>query len=580
MRRIWPWLLALLSGACMALTFPPFEVDGLAWFALAPLSTAVWLGPTDGKLRWLRLLGLGYATGLVFFLMAFSWLIEVTGPGWFVLCLYLALYPAIWALFAGTVGRPHEDGSERSIWTHSFNNLRLASRCAAAWVGLEWVRGTLFSGFGWNQLGVSQWQNVSIIQISDFAGIGGITFLIVLVNLIVVMTMKRFSLEVGRGILRPHYDFTITLALVAAAFLYGVHRFQEDPGVEVPLGVAAVQANIPQDQKWNPEFERRIVETYRRLTDQAIAFQPDLLIWPEAAMPFPLLQNEGMQNEASRILARLKGDFLLGTLNMPVSGEFNAAVLLDSAGNYDIYHKIHLVPFGEYVPLRDSFPLFAWIVGNQVPSDFDAGTEPVVMRSNPRSIRVVALADLLTPEVRLFPTLPPLYAWASVIHQADLGEKFDGVTILVQRDPVNLAPLICFEDTVGELVREFSGRGAELLVTLTNDGWFRESAGSRQHLANAVLSAASTKLPLVRAANTGVTCFVDRLGRVRQQLESPDGSTFIEGVLLGQIAVPVQPAKTLYTRIGDLFSIACLFAALLSIRTFLVAAPRRGLSEN
>lgn len=556
MKHLWPWLLALLSGVGMALAFPPFDFEGIAWFAFGPLAAAVWFSPTSGRRRVWRLLGLGYVCGLAFYLIVFSWLIEVTGPGWFMLCLYLAMYPAIWALFAGTVGRPRETGTDRSIWTHSFNNLRLSARCAAAWVGLEWVRGTLFTGFGWNQLGVSQWRNVSIIQVADFAGVGGVTFLVVLVNLIIVVTLKRFSLEAGRGKLRPHYDFTLTLGLLAAAFLYGVGKFREEPGAQVPFKVAAVQANIPQYQKWDAEFETHIVETYRRLTDTAVAFQPDLLVWPEAAMPYPLMQHTDAQQEAERILKDLQAGFLLGTLNRPPSGDFNAAVLLDSGGHYEIYHKMHLVPFGEYVPFRETFPLFAWVVGDQVPSDFLAGDEPIVMNAVPRPVPMAVDFPPLFRVSHLFPALKS------------------------ERDPVRIAPLICFEDTVGEVVRKFSGRGAELLVTLTNDGWFRESAGSRQHLSNAIFSAVQTNLPLVRAANTGVTCFVDRHGRVTHQLESESGSTFIEGVLFGGISVPVQPRPTFYTLYGDLFSIACFFAALLSIRLYLIAAPRPGLSEN
>ncbi len=556
MKHLWPWLLALVSGVCMAVTFPPFEFDGLAWFALAPLAAAVWFSPDTGRLRWLRLLGLGYTCGLAFFLIVFFWITEVTLPGWLLLGMYLAIYPALWALFAGTVGRPRETGGDLSVWTNSFNNLRLACRCAAAWVGLEWVRGTLFTGFGWNQLGVSQWQNVSIIQIADFAGVGGVTFLIVLMNLIVVMTVKRFSLEAGRGRLRPHYDFTITLALVALAFLYGTSKFRESDDGQVPLRVAAVQANIPQYQKWDAEFEQHIVETYRRLTDNAIALQPDLLVWPEAATPFPLMQHEGVQREVAGILEQLKAGFLLGTLNRLAVGDFNAAVLLHANGQYQVYHKMHLVPFGEYVPLRDVFPLFAWAVGDQVPSDFDAGEEPVVMETKPRPVPMTV-------------DFPPFPKWSALFPE-----------LKAERDPVRLAPLICFEDTVGEVVRQFSGRGAQLLVTLTNDGWFRESAGSRQHLSNAIFSAVMTKLPLVRAANTGVTCFIDARGRVLQQLQSEKGSTFIEGVLFGEISVPASPRRTFYTTYGDLFSIACLIAALLSIRTCWLEPLRRHTTEN
>ncbi len=142
------------------------------------------------------------------------------------------------------------------------------------------------------------------------------------------------------------------------------------------------------------------------------------------------------------------------------------------------------------------------------------------------------------------------------------------------KKPFRVAPLICFEDTVGELSRQFAKGGAELLVTITNDGWFRRSAGSRQHLANAVFRCAETKLPLVRAANTGVTCVVDPFGHVSQILENAKGSTFTEGVLFAKVPITLQPAKTLYARYGDIFALACLVAAVLSLRSVIFTPPR------
>jgi apolipoprotein N-acyltransferase len=231
-----------------------------------------------------------------------------------------------------------------------------------------------------------------------------------------------------------------------------------------------------------------------------------------------------MEREVVGALGQLKGgDFLFGSVRYFLGNAFNSAVLLDVRGGVQVYDKIHLVPFGEYVPFRHSFPLFAWIVGSEVPSDFDAGTEPVVMT--------------------------------------------------LRKKPFRVAPLICFEDTVGELSRQFAQRGAELLITLTNDGWFRRSAGSRQHLANAVFRCAETKLPLVRAANTGVTCVVDPFGHVSQILENAKGSTFTEGVLFAKVPITIQPSKTFYTRHGDLFALACLVAAVLSLRS-VIFTPR------
>lgn len=542
MKTLWPWLLAALSGALLAFGLPPFEQDTLAWFALTPLIAALWFGPRGGRWRALRLFGLGYVAGLVFFWTTFFWITTVTRPGWFILGFYLALFPAFWALFAGLVCRPRDpvpgQPMEHCEWLSSFHNLRLAIRGAAAWAGLEWLRGTLFSGFGWNALGVSMWKNTAFLQIAEFGGVAIVSFLLALVNLIVVLTVRRFLYEAGRVKMRPHFDFTITMAMVVLSFGYGLHRLQPSRDVDPATGrreeswllsIAAIQANIPQENKWDPAFERHILDTYLRLTNQAIALKPDLLIWPEAATPRALFDNEDIKAEVVGILGKLKTNFLLGSVRFFGPDAFNSAVLLDAKGQVQLYDKMHLVPFGEYVPLRHSFPLFAWLVGAQVPSDFAAGTEPIVMT---------------------------------------LAGK-----------PYRLGPLICFEDTVGDLTRRFAKAGAELLVTITNDGWFRHSAASRQHLANAVFRCAETKLPLVRVANTGVTCFIDRYGHLARTLED-HGDTFVEGCLYGTVPIRLQPPQTFYTRYGDLFAMLCFFGALLSIRTHLFTTRRPGLSEN
>jgi len=552
MKHVWPWLLAALSGALQALAFPPFDQAGLAWFAFTPLLAALWFSPTTGRWRPLRLFGLGYVAGLIFFWTSLFWINEVTSLGWFIFAFYLALYPALWALFVGIACRPRDpslncpqrSGSSQAgdlapldsqlpssnQWLSSWNNLRLAARGAAAWAGIEWLRGALMSGFGWNSLAVSQWQNTAVIQIADLTGIAGIGFVIVLMNLTLVLTVRRISFEAGRVKLRPHFDFTLTMALVAATFCYGVYRVNRfHPKDVVPLRVAAVQANIPQYAKWDPAFEQHIVKTYHRLSENAAAYRPDLVIWPEAATPRPLLDDEEMMHEATTVVVNAHADFLSGTIRYFLGSAFNAAVLLDQKGGLQVYHKIHLVPFGEYVPFRHTFPLFAWIVGNEVPDDFNAGTEPVVMQ--------------------------------------------------LRKKPFRIAPLICFEDTLGDLTRKFAQGGAELLITLTNDGWFRESVGSRQHLANAVFRCAETKLPLVRVANTGVTCIIDAFGHVTREL-TVNGSTFVQGVLLGEIPIAINPPKTFYTRYGDLFAMLCCLSSILAVRTHLLTARRRGLSGS
>lgn len=521
--RAWPWLAAVASGVLLTACFAPWNQRWLSWLALTPLAAALWFPGEAAAARafrgWPRAFALGYVAGLVFFWGAFYWLAEVTGIGWFCLAFYLALYPAVWGVFLSTVANAGRSGTLdrylRSRW-----NLWFAFLGAAAWTGLEWLRGWMFTGFGWNTLGSSMHANLPFIQVAEWTGVGGLTFLAAFVNLIAVSTVCRFRREVRAHRIRPHFDFTLTVSAVLAVFAHGVYRLQKqaEPGATAPLRVAAVQANIPQLQKWDPAFEAHIFETYERLTATAIALRPQLLLWPEAATPRGVFADEANFRFVKTIAERAAGNFLLGTLDYdfgpagrPINA-YNAAVLIPAAGEWQTYRKIHLVPFGEFVPFRRGFPLFAWIVGEQVPADFASGPGPVVFEAT-------------NPEVRI-------------------------------------APLICFEDTVGRVARAPVRLGAQLLVNLTNDGWFGHSAACEQQLAESVFRAVENRRPMVRCANTGVTAFVSAQGRIERVLRAENGSPFIAGVLAGETQVPLHPELTFYTRHGELFSLACGLAAL------------------
>lgn len=526
-----PWLAAAASGGLLTLCFAPWEQQWLCWLGLTPLIAVLWAG--DG-VHWARAFWLGYVAGLVFFWGAFYWIWQVTEPGWVVLGFYMACYFAVWSVFVVTLARPWKvppTATTTSPVLRSRWNLWFAFLSAAAWTGLEWVRDWLFSGFGWNEIGVGLHANLPFIQIAEWTGVGGLSFMAVFVNVIFVATVRRFMLEVRLYKIRPHFDATLTLSGLLVVFFLGVHHLQQSfrrsatPGATIPLRIAAVQAGIPQLEKWNPSREAGILNTYQELTAAAIATRPQLLLWPEAATPYGLYDSRGNTYAFIADTARrAKANFLFGTLDYDfgpdghAQADYNAAMFVPRGGVSDdgklqvqTYRKIHLVPYGEYVPYRHDFPLFAWIVGDQVPGDFARGTEPGV-----------------------FVTDDP---------------------------PMRVAPLICFEDTLAPLVRAPVLLGAQLLVNITNDAWFGHTGASRQQLAEATFRAVENRRPLVRCANTGVTAFLDADGRVTQTLRQPDGSIFGAGVLSGVVQVPVNPPLTFYTRHGDVFSVACALAA-------------------
>ncbi len=426
--------------------------------------------------------------------------------------------------------RPNETASEaRSPWLSSLRNLGLAFILACAWTALEWVRGWMFSGWGWNGLGVALHGILPIIQIAEFTGVAGLTFAVAFVNVIAVVTVRRFIAETKVRKRRPHYDFTLTMAALVGLCAYGIRVLQERPPTK-PLRIAAVQANVPREEKFSQQFQGKTFFQFARLTRLALATRPppDLIIWPESSMPGPVLEDESNYRFVMNVAGSMKSDLLLGSIDEDEKGAYNAALLIPGgAGKPQVYRKLHLVPFGEYVPGRHTVPVIAQVVGNQVPGDFARGKEAVVFRLTNGAL---------------------------------------------------VAPLICFEDTLGELTREFVLRGADLLANVTNDGWFLRSAASQQQLANAIFRCVETRRPMARAANTGVTCFVNQFGRVTQVLTDAKGSTFTEGVLTGTVALPTSHRLTFYTRHGELFAKLCGCVALifLVVRIPQLVRPKAG----
>ena len=445
----------------------------------------------------------------------------------------MAIYFALWAWFCGLL-RPREARRQlsagkwdqmlaearstaalpRSPWTKSTNNLLLAFLLAAAWATQEWLRGWVFSGWGWNGLGVALHDTWPLIQIAEFTGVAGLSFMVAFANVILVTTAYRLVLEARTHTTRPHFDLTLTMAAIVGVLTFGLRASQVSAPTK-PLRAAAVQSNVPQNQKFDPQFTAKIFDKFRRLSEIALRSNPppDLLIWPESSMPGPVLIEPESNKFVMDLAASAESDLLLGTIDEENRDIYNAALLISDGGErVQLYRKVHLVPFGEYVPGRHRVPLLARIVGDQVPGDFSAGREYTVFS--------------------------------------------------LTNSDVQVAPLICFEDTIGELVRQFvlpteTNPGANLLVDITNDGWFLHSAGSHQHLANAIFRCVETRRPMVQAANTGVTCFVNQSGRITQVLRDESGSTFTEGVLTGEIKVPTEHDLTFYTRHGELFAKAC-----------------------
>ncbi|MGD8386507.1 MAG: apolipoprotein N-acyltransferase [Desulfobacteraceae bacterium] len=480
-------LAAALSGLLLTASFPPGSTRGFAWIALVPLLAA--LRDRSKSLRFY----MGLTAGLVHFLSLMYWIIVVLkGYGGLPLAIsmivllaltaYLALYPAFFALLFPW------------MWRSRFALLLTAG----TWVILEYVRGEFLTGLPWCFIGHSQGAHPILIQICDFAGVYGVSFLVVSVNVLVFTLL--FDRDQGFSRLRKLEGGVILLFLILT-LLYGGYRLHDiDARVTkgTPLRAAVIQGNIDQSLKWRPAFQKATVDVYTRLSLQASPFHPDLLVWPETAVPYFFQEQGELSDRIAAVAENTGADLLFGSPAYDRSEDhvryFNRAYLLSTDDRSVLwYDKVHLVPFGEYVPLKRFFPFIN---------------------------RLVPAAGDFAPGRRIAPLQGPGYA--------------AGV-------------LICFEAIFPDLARHQARQGAQVLVNLTNDAWFGRTSAPFQHLSMSAFRSVETRLPMIRAANTGISAFVDACGRITQR-----SGLFHESVLIAPVSLPSN-RPTFYTRYGDLF---------------------------
>lgn len=486
-----PWLGAVLSGVLLTVSFPPLEWKELAWLALVPLLLSI----RHASPR--RALQLGCVAGTVFWLFNIYWLTRVTIPGWIALSLYCALYTGVFAMAASWLMR--QWGTQR--W---HTNLALILLLPLAWAGLEYARSTLFTGFAWNPLGGSQYDRISLIQVAVWGGVYLVSALVLMINTAIALTVLRYVRVRGHWGRRPHPELMFAFLLLVLVFIYGVRVVRDGQPGGTPVRVSLIQPNIPQYEKWTREFVDTIYDRLYTLTHMALrAGEPDLVIWPETAVP-DFIRTSRRSYDLVEKLTALRTPILVGSMDIALDEDgppryFNSSMLFADEGELiEVYDKQHLVMFGEYVPLEGLLPFLRAMTPIQ--ASFDAGRESTVFR-------------LEQPEAAF-------------------------------------AVLICFEDTVAALSRRAVRAGARMLVNQTNDAWFDPSSASLQHMTHSVFRAVENRVPVVRAANTGISCSIDVFGRVT---EDPMGS-MVHGFKTTRVDVaPEDLSYTFYTRHGDVF---------------------------
>ena len=496
-------VLAVLSGLLLTGSFPKIEIEWLSWFALVPLLYALkGLSPKDS-------FRIGFIAGLSHFISLLYWLLPVMRTygylPWYLSIALLFLLSAVLALFIALFSMILTGLSKKPI--------HFLAIMPTVWVAMEYIRSFIFSGFPWELLGYSQYGRLQLIQISDIFGVYGVSFLIALSNTSILITLLYFTkrrwqnYEISRQL--------TALSIIAFAlgmgltWVYGFWRLNTIDRLitaSPKTQITVVQGNIEQQLKWDLAYQVSTVNKYNRLSLSAMPDNPDLVIWPESATPFYFLYEIDPSEMVMEGIRRVNTEFLFGSPSFVrkdniVKYYVSAYLVSPQDKTISRYDKVHLVPYGEYVPFKKWLPFLGKFVVQA--GDFAPGEK------------------------------------GKPIPWKDGG----------------LGVQICYEIIFPELSRAMVKNNATLLINITNDAWFGKTSGPYQHFSMTVFRAVENRRALARSANTGISGFIDPAGRILAS------TPLLEEAVITQ-SLPLINEKSLYTRFGDWFAQICLTVVL------------------
>lgn len=521
-------ILAVLGGALLAASsFPEINLPWLAW--LAPGFILLVTYGSSGK----SVFRVGYLAGLSHCLISFYWLLLIPFPwygvaAWLALSAGLSVYIALWCTVCWYFLRKQEPAGKSNEEQIGFAATWLALTptqraawpllCAAAWVAMEMAMGRVLTGFPFITLGVPQFRLLPLIQIASITGVYGISFLVGWFSVSLLCAVVLFR---GREkLLRPALiQLFPPLLVIGGVMLFGMKKLSEPENVSARIKIALVQPSIPERVIWDPKEETNRFLKLVDLSRAALVAKPDLLVWPEAALPEIIGRNSYTQQAIGDLVRPAHVWMVMGIVDVrpkPETGTpgkfeaFNSAFLIDPNGELTgLYDKSHLVVFGEYLP---------WMV-------------------------------------RQFPFLAKLRKAAALTR----GENPAAFRLKSPRATFPVS--ICYEDCFPGEVRRRVDRDTDFILNLTNDGWFGESATQWQHAASALFRAVENGIPLVRCTNNGLTCWVDATGRLHDIYFDGSKNIYAAGWIMAN--VPIRPdhssrSLTFYNQHGDWFGWGCM----------------------
>lgn len=616
-KRVWIELAVLIvSGACMAFSFAPANISFFSWCSVIPL---IWI---CAKRTWKRAFLYGLIWGYVWHFGGTFFLREINMCIPFVFALVLGLFNAVFAavipfLFKNLL-YPEEIRSSDFRTREAFWEFPVIGEICATfalstlWVLLEWLRSWIFTGFPWNLLGVSQWQNIILIQICEYTGVFGVSFIVILINTALYFAIRGFRHSLPLGRYKRPYPLIIAIVILIASHSLGTSLYNN--AVEIyknnysEIAVGVVQPHLSQRRAGTGRQSDEALQTCKLLTEKLLDEDRlrrqlhenhgpanlenidsteakkmlktlDLVVWPESAVPrcyYEMYDYEMYVREAKRkgdrqrvaalesrkpfgavyretvrkLLKDLDGKpLILGTLTFnedPEKGMYNSALMLRDSkpengkdhfyDQADVYSKVHIVPFGEFIPLAWKFPI--------------------------------------------------LDRWLGLGRSLEPGKDFHPLTV---KDGIQAGTLICYEDVFAYTARGQAQNSANFLLVITNDAWYPKSSEPEQHYINSIFRTVETRLPMVRCGNSDYSVLISHCGETvdavvkRYDNEgnvilSPGIKTSDSAVFL--VRVQNKPVETFYTRFGNVFVLLCGLIFLLSGGTAVFQAYLTWRREN
>ncbi|MFQ5510729.1 MAG: apolipoprotein N-acyltransferase [Candidatus Krumholzibacteriia bacterium] len=481
---------AAASGALLSLAYPPRNLGVLSFIALVPLVVACYRRAYTRR----AFFNAGYLFGIAFFLGHLWWIVflssssSITVPWLMVPALaLLVLYLAVYPALFFLLLRTLGRGSLAAA----------VVLAPALWLLTEIARSSGELGFSWGAVGYSLTRHPALVQSATLGGVFGVGAVIVLVNMLWSYAVA------GRGPRRRVVAMVAGAVVIAGMAVYGherIRRFDDDAPARTHR-VSVVQPNVDLAVKWNPEHRDTTLRLIERLTRQCALLEPEMIVFPETCAPVFIGNDTAFRDGLSNLAQELEVGIFIGFLDARyeaigrVAAVYNSSGLFYPNGGLARYNKNHLLPFGEAIPLAWKFPGLKKINFGQ--ANFDPGTTDAAIES-------------------------------------PIGE---------------LAPLICFEAIFPAASRRAVSRGADVLVNITNDGWFGDTPGPFQHADMAVYRAVENGRYLLRSANTGVSMVVDPLGRIVASLGLNEEGFLVENIREIE-------GRTLFTRLGNAWLVA------------------------